>query len=95
MQLGQNQGAGVFTGLGLRLRHLAHKKRLPLAAVFGRNCFPLLGKFFAIETSTFNSAHKNATNLFAADWNCSRYGYEAPKKDPLMIAEAKPHTLSE
>jgi hypothetical protein len=39
---GQYQGAGVLTGLGLRLRHLAHKKRLPFTAVFGRFCFPVL-----------------------------------------------------
>ncbi len=79
MQLGQNQGAGVFTRLGLRLRHLAHKKRLPFTAVFGRTCFPLRGKFFPIETSTCNSGHKCATTLFVAAGNCSRYGFETPK----------------
>jgi hypothetical protein len=85
MHLGQNQGAGVFTGLGLRLRQWAHKKRLPFTAVLGRNCFPLLGKFFAIETSTSESAHSNAIHLFSADWNCSRYGYEAPKSTHKRI----------
>ena len=50
-QFGQYQGAGVFTGFGLRLRHLAQRKRLPFTAVFGRTFFPVLGKFFAIGTS--------------------------------------------
>ena len=50
--LSQNQGAGVFIGFGLRLRQLAHKKRLPFTAVFGRNCLPLRGKFFVIETTS-------------------------------------------
>jgi hypothetical protein len=48
---GQYQGAGVFTGFGLRFRHLAQWNRLPFTAVFGRVFFPLLGKFFAIGTS--------------------------------------------
>ena len=61
--LGQNQGAGVFTGLGLRRRHFAHKKRLPFTAVFGRNCFPLRGKFFVIETSNCNTAQKRNFSL--------------------------------
>jgi hypothetical protein len=47
-QFGQYHGAGVLTGFGLRLRHLAQRKRLPFTAVFGRNFFPVLGKFFAI-----------------------------------------------
>jgi hypothetical protein len=51
-QLGQYQGAGVFTGFGLRLRHLAQRNRLPFTAVFGRACFPVLKMFFAIATST-------------------------------------------
>jgi hypothetical protein len=51
-QFGQYQGAGVFTDFGLRLRHLAQRKRLPFTAVFGRTFFPVLGKFFAIATST-------------------------------------------
>ena len=38
-QAGQYQGAGVFTGLGLRLRHLAQRKRLPFTAVLGRDFF--------------------------------------------------------
>ena len=50
-QSGQYQGAGVFTGYRLRLRHLAQRNRLPLIAVFGRAFFPVLGKFFAIGTS--------------------------------------------
>jgi hypothetical protein len=48
---GQYQGAAVFTGFGLRFRHLAQRKRLPLTAVFGRAFFPVLGKFFDIGTS--------------------------------------------
>src|SRR5258708_239794 len=50
-QVEQYQGAGVFTGFGLRLRHLAQRKRLPLTAAFGGAWFPVLGKFFAIGTS--------------------------------------------
>jgi hypothetical protein len=50
-QFGQYQGAGVFTGFGLRLRHLAQWSRLPLMAVLGRDFLPLLGKFFDIGTS--------------------------------------------
>jgi hypothetical protein len=48
---GQYQGAGVFTGFGLRLRHLLHKYRLPLTAVLPRAFLPVLGKFFGIGTS--------------------------------------------
>jgi hypothetical protein len=51
-QFGQCQGAGAFTGFGLLLRHLAQRKRLPFTAVFGRNFFPVLGKFFAIATAS-------------------------------------------
>lgn len=51
-QLGQYQGAGVLTGFGLRLRHMAQRKRLPLTAVFGRIFLPVLGKFFAIGASS-------------------------------------------
>jgi hypothetical protein len=51
-QFGQYQGAGAFTGFGLLLRHLAQRKRLPFTAVFGRTFFPVLGKFFAIATSS-------------------------------------------
>jgi len=47
-QAWQYQGAGVFTGLGLRLRHLAQWKRLPFTAVLGRAFFPVLGMFFVI-----------------------------------------------
>ena len=50
-QAGQYQGTGVITGLGLRLRHLAQRKRLPFTAVFGRVFLPLL-KMFAIGTSS-------------------------------------------
>ena len=46
--LGQYQGAGVVTALGLRLRQIAHKYRLPRAAVFGRNRFPLRSRFSPI-----------------------------------------------
>jgi hypothetical protein len=56
-QFGQYHGAGVFTGFGLRLRHWAQRKRLPFTAVFGRNRFPVLGKFFFIETSAHILAH--------------------------------------
>src|SRR6266566_4429922 len=51
-QSGQYQGAGVLTGFGLLLRHLAHRKRLPLTAVFGRTFFPVLSMFLAIGAST-------------------------------------------
>src|SRR5437763_12685141 len=50
-QFGQYQGAGVVTGFGLRLRHLAQRNRLPLTAVFGRTFFPVVGMFFAIGIS--------------------------------------------
>jgi hypothetical protein len=48
---GQYHGAGVLTGFGLRLRHLAQRNRLPFTAVFGRAFFPLLKMFFAIGAS--------------------------------------------
>jgi hypothetical protein len=41
-----------LTGFGLLLRHRAHRKRLPLTAVFGRTFFPVLRMLLAIETST-------------------------------------------
>jgi hypothetical protein len=47
-QSGQYHGAGVFTGFGLRLWHLAQWKRLPLTAVFGRACLPVLSAFSAM-----------------------------------------------
>src|SRR5438093_117012 len=50
-QFGQYHGAGVLTGLGLRRRHRAQRKRLPLTAVFGRNFLPVLRMFFAIGLS--------------------------------------------
>jgi hypothetical protein len=54
--LGQYQGAGVLTGFGLLLRHLAQRKRLPLIAVFGRTFFPVL-KTFAIVTPSLPGQH--------------------------------------
>jgi hypothetical protein len=51
-QFGQYQGSGVWTGFGLRLRHLAQRKPLPFTAVFGRTFFPVLRMLFAIGTST-------------------------------------------
>jgi hypothetical protein len=51
-QLGQYQGAGVLIGFGLLLWHLAHRKRLPLTAVFGRAFFPVLRMVLAIGAST-------------------------------------------
>ena len=39
-------------GFGLLLRHLAHRKRLPLTAVFGRTFFPVLSMVLAIGAST-------------------------------------------
>src|SRR5438552_1492385 len=51
-QLGQYQGAGVLIGFGLLLRHPAHRKRLPLTAVFGRTFFPVLSMVLAIGAST-------------------------------------------
>src|SRR5713101_5952520 len=50
-QLGQYQEAGILTGFGLLLRHLAQRKRLPLTAVFGRTFFPVLRMLFDIGTS--------------------------------------------
>ena len=47
-QFGQYHGAGVLTGFGLRLRHLAQRKRLPFKAVFGRTFLPVLRMFFAL-----------------------------------------------
>jgi hypothetical protein len=47
---GQYQGAGVFTGFGLRLRHFAQRYRLPLTAVFGRVFLPVFGILFDIGT---------------------------------------------
>src|SRR4051794_26769759 len=46
-QFGQYQGAGVFTGFGLRFRHLAQRNRFSLKAVFGRTFLPVLGMFLA------------------------------------------------
>jgi hypothetical protein len=48
---GQYQGAWVLTGLGLLLRQLAQRYRLPFTAVFGRTLFPVLGKLLGIVTS--------------------------------------------
>ena len=64
-QLGQYQGAGVFMGFGLRLRHLAQRKRLPFTAVFGRAFFPVLGMFFDIGTSV---CHPNGTFGYGDSW---------------------------
>lgn len=50
-QSGQYHGAGVLTGLGLLLRQLAQRNRLPLTAVFGRVLLPVLRKFLAIGVS--------------------------------------------
>ena len=50
-QLGQYQGAGVLTGLGLRLWHFAHRYRLPFTAVLGRTCFPVRRMFLSIMTT--------------------------------------------
>lgn len=61
-QAGQYQGAGIFTGLGLRLRHLAQRNRLPFTAVLGRAFFPVLGMFFDIGYSV---AHQRLTVLIS------------------------------
>lgn len=45
---GQYHGAGVFTGLGLRFRHLAQRYRLPFTAVLGRSRLPVRGMFLGI-----------------------------------------------
>lgn len=58
-QFGQYQGAGVLTGFGLRLRHLAQRKRLPFTAVFGRFFFPVLGQFFDIGASVCYALYPN------------------------------------
>jgi hypothetical protein len=41
----------TVSAFGLRLRHVAQRKRFPFTAVFGRTFFPFLRKFFAIEAS--------------------------------------------
>ena len=46
--LGQYHGAGVFTGLGLRFRHLAQRYRFPFTAVLGRSRLPVRGIFLGI-----------------------------------------------
>ena len=43
---GQYHGAGVFTGLGLRFRHLAQRYLLPFTAVLGRYRLPVFGMLF-------------------------------------------------
>ena len=48
---GQYHGAGVFTGRGLRLWHVAQRYRLPLIAVLGRYRFPVRGMFFMIVSA--------------------------------------------
>src|SRR5262249_10584511 len=47
-QFGQYQGAGLVTGFGLLLRHLAQRKRLPFTVVLGRTLLPVLRMCFAI-----------------------------------------------
>src|SRR5258708_6888836 len=58
-QFGQYQGAGVLTGFGLLLRHLAQRWRLPFTAVFGRTLFPVLNTFFANGASAFMVSFQN------------------------------------
>src|SRR5207247_111667 len=65
-QLGQYQGAGVLIGFGLLLRHLAHRKRLPLTAVFGRTFFPVLRMLFAIGAS-LHAFYQNGGLLLVVD----------------------------
>ena len=48
---GQYHGAGVVTAVGLRLRHRAHRYRLPRGAVFGRTRLPVVSLFSPIGTS--------------------------------------------
>ena len=43
-------GAGIFTGLGLRLRHLAQRYLLPFAAVLGLSLLPVRGMFLGIAS---------------------------------------------
>ena len=50
-QIGQYQGAGVFTGFALLLRHVAQRNRLPFTAVLGRRFLPVLRMCFATESS--------------------------------------------
>ena len=52
---GQYHGAGCFTGLGLRFRHLAQRYRLPFTAVFGRSLLPVRGMFFGIGNSDYQT----------------------------------------
>ena len=63
-QLEQYQGAGFLTGLGLRRRHLAQRKRLPFTDVFGRAFLPVLGMLFAIEPLT-NLGHHATSSVNA------------------------------
>jgi hypothetical protein len=69
-QFGQYQGAGVFTGFGLRLWHLAHRKRLPFTAVFGRTFFPVLRIF--LSTGTSRSPKSLVEARRCATRNCDR-----------------------
>src|SRR5262245_35626186 len=49
-QVGQTHGAGVVTGRGLRLRHLAQRYRLPLTAVLGRDRLPVRSSLSPMST---------------------------------------------
>ncbi len=48
---GQYHGAGVFTGFGLRFRHLAQRYRLPFTAALGRCRLPVLGMFLGMDSA--------------------------------------------
>ena len=50
---GQYHGAGVFTGFGLRFRHLAQRYRLPFTAVLGRCRLPVFGMFLGTVFSGY------------------------------------------
>lgn len=67
MQFGQYHGAGVKTGRGLRLRHLAQRYRLPRGAVFGRMRFPDVSRFSPIGHSILSSGFSHCTH--AGDHN--------------------------
>jgi hypothetical protein len=77
---GQYHGAGCFTGLGLRFRHLAQRYRLPFTAVLGRSLLPVRGMLFMsvasgsrihIQPSHQHHSRRKKTDSVFSDSNCS------------------------
>lgn len=60
--LGQTHGAGVNTGLGLRLRHLAQRNRLPAIAVLGRHRLPVLVMVFMSQSKRWDRWRRGRIN---------------------------------